>query len=102
MSNAIDINDNSFKEEVIDSDRLTIVDFWAPWCGPCRKLGPVLDEVVSEYSEKIKVVKLNTDENLKTAGKLVYAPVYLVMFIEKNTDAPSYYKVDISGILQSV
>lgn len=67
MSNAIDINDNSFKEEVIDSDRLTIVDFWAPWCGPCRKLGPVLDEVVSEYSEKIKVVKLNTDENLKTA-----------------------------------
>ena len=67
MTNAIDINDNSFKEEVIDSDRLTIVDFWAPWCGPCRKLGPVLDEVVSEYSEKIKVVKLNTDENLKTA-----------------------------------
>ena len=43
-----------------------------------------------------------TNENLKTAGKLVYAPVYLVMFIEKNTDAPSYYKVDISGILQSV
>ena len=67
MTNAIDINDNSFKEEVIDSDRLTIVDFWAPWCGPCQKLGPVLDEVVSEYSEKIKVVKLNTDENLKTA-----------------------------------
>lgn len=67
MSNAIDINDNSFKEEVIDSDKLTIVDFWAPWCGPCRKLGPVLDEVVSEYSENIKVVKLNTDENLKTA-----------------------------------
>ncbi len=67
MSNAIDINDNSFKDEVIDSDKLTIVDFWAPWCGPCRKLGPVLDEVVSEYAENIKVVKLNTDENLKTA-----------------------------------
>ncbi len=67
MSNATDINDSSFKDEVIDSEKLTIVDFWAPWCGPCRKLGPVLDEIVSEYAEKIKVVKLNTDENLKTA-----------------------------------
>ena len=67
MSNATDINDSSFKDEVIDSEKLTIVDFWAPWCGPCRKLGPVLDEIISEYAEKIKVVKLNTDENLKTA-----------------------------------
>lgn len=67
MSNAIDITDNNFDKEVLEASTLTIVDFWAPWCGPCRKLGPVLDEVAVEYSEKLKIVKLNTDENLKTA-----------------------------------
>lgn len=67
MSNALDINDNNFDDEVINAQGLTIVDFWAPWCGPCRKLGPVLDEIASEYEGKIRILKLNTDENLKTA-----------------------------------
>lgn len=67
MSNAKEITDEIFEEEVLKSPTLVIVDFWAPWCGPCRKLGPVLDEISSELADKIKVVKINTDENLNTA-----------------------------------
>ena len=67
MSNAMDINDGNFETEVLNSSQVTVVDFWAPWCGPCRKLAPILDEISEEFSGKIKIVKVNTDENIKTA-----------------------------------
>ena len=67
MSMVQEINDNNFESEVINSENISIVDFWAPWCGPCRKMSAVIDEVATEFQGKINVFKINTDDNLKSA-----------------------------------
>ncbi|MCH2226475.1 MAG: thioredoxin [Candidatus Caenarcaniphilales bacterium] len=60
---AVEVNDTNFESEVLESSVPVLVDFWAPWCGPCRALAPVIDELAGEYEGKAKIVKLNTDEN---------------------------------------
>ena len=62
-------NDANFETEVLKGDKVTLVDFWAPWCGPCRALGPVLEEVAAEFRQKVNVVKVNVDENPKTSAQ---------------------------------
>ncbi len=62
------VTDSTFKESVLESEVLVLVDFWAPWCGPCRMVAPVVDEIAQQYEGQIKVVKLNTDENPATAS----------------------------------
>ena len=62
-----EVNDSNFQAEVIESDTPVLVDFWAPWCGPCRMVAPVLEEIAQEKGEALKIVKLNTDENQQTA-----------------------------------
>ncbi|MGB2711095.1 MAG: thioredoxin [Conexibacter sp.] len=61
------VTDANFQAEVIESEVPVLVDFWAPWCGPCRMVAPVLEEIASEKGEALKIVKLNTDENQQTA-----------------------------------
>ena len=67
MQNQITLTDENFDREVHQSDKPVLVDFWAPWCMPCQMLAPVIEEIAVEFSDKIKVGKLNTDENIKTA-----------------------------------
>ncbi|NES04327.1 MAG: thioredoxin [Okeania sp. SIO2F4] len=69
MSAAQPVTDSSFQEEVLNSELPVLVDFWAPWCGPCRMVGPVVEEIASQYEGQIKVVKLNTDENPNVASQ---------------------------------
>ena len=61
----LEINSDNFDNEVLAHNGVMVVDFFANWCGPCRKLGPVLDDIAQEFEGKVKVVKVNTDENLK-------------------------------------
>lgn len=69
MSTATAVTDASFKEDVLESELPVLVDFWAPWCGPCRMVGPVVEEIAQQYEGKVKVVKLNTDDNPEVASK---------------------------------
>ena len=63
-----DVTDNNFQAEVIESETPVLVDFWAPWCGPCRVVAPVLEQIAEEHAEQLRIVKLNIDENQQTAA----------------------------------
>jgi len=86
MSNALEVNDLNFEEEVKKSTVPVLVDFWAPWCGPCRKISPIVDELATELEGKVKVVKVNTDENLKITQEFSISGIPSIL-IFKNGEA---------------
>lgn len=63
----VHLGDDNFEQEVIKSDKPVLVDFWAPWCGPCRAIGPIIEELAESYKDSMKVAKINVDDNPKTA-----------------------------------
>ncbi|HHT04947.1 MAG TPA: thioredoxin [Hydrogenispora sp.] len=77
---ALTLNQDNFKAEVLDYQGVAMVDFWAPWCGPCRMVAPIIDQLAEEYAGKVKIGKVNTDENLalSTEYQIMTIPTMLV------------------------
>jgi thioredoxin 1 len=69
MSNLKQVTDASFQKDVLDSGKPVLVDFWAPWCGPCRMIAPILDQIAAEHADSLEIVKVNIDENPEIAAK---------------------------------
>ncbi len=78
----IEVTDSNFKDEVLDSAVPVVVDFWAPWCGPCRMLGPVIEDLAEAYQGRVKVAKVNTDENQEAASALRISAIPTVLFFK--------------------
>ena len=82
MSKPITITDDSFEKEVLQADTPVIVDFWATWCGPCKMIAPILEEIAAEYTEKVKVTKMDVDSNAKTSGKYNIMSIPSLLFFK--------------------
>ena len=99
------VSDATFEPEVLKSDVPVLVDYWAEWCGPCKAIGPVLDEVAKEYSGKLKVAKVNVDENQETPKKYgVRGIPTLMLFKNGNVEAQkvgSLSKSQLTAFLDS-
>jgi len=82
MSNAMAVTDESFETEVEKNNGLTVVDFWATWCAPCRMIAPILDQLATEYSGKVKVAKLDVDQNVRTATRFNVRSIPTLLFFK--------------------
>ena len=80
--NVLEFSDDNFETEVLSSDQPVLVDFWAPWCGPCKMLAPTIEELASDYDDRVRVGKMNTDENPQTASQHQISAIPTVMLFK--------------------
>jgi len=83
MAKPIAVTDDTFEQEVIKSDTLTVVDFWAVWCGPCRMIAPVMEELAEAYDGKAKFVKVDVDEHQRYAGQFGIRSIPTLLFFKE-------------------
>lgn|SRR5690606_9275373 len=87
MGSVKEISDSSFQQEVLEANLPVLVDFWAPWCGPCRAIAPIVEELSQELDGKLKVVKMNVDDNPETPGKLGIRSIPTLKLFVKGSEA---------------
>ena len=79
----LEVSDNSFDEEVMQSEKPVLVDFWAPWCGPCKAIGPIVEELAGEFGDKVKFAKCNVDDNPVSPGKFGIKAIPTLIFFKQ-------------------
>ena len=82
MAKISEVTDENFEQEVIESDRPVVVDFWAPWCGPCRVVAPILDDLAAEHGDRVTFLKLNVDDNPESASRYNVLSIPTVILFE--------------------
>lgn len=99
--NIVQVTDADFKQRVVDSQGLTIVDFWAEWCAPCRMIAPILEELANEYAGKVTIAKLNVDENPQTAVRFGIRSIPTLLFFRGGERVDQVIGAVPRGVIQS-